>query len=447
MLNWRFSRRRSSLTSSTGDREEGFTMVELVTALGIFAIAATGLALGLSQSLDVTRNDKNRSVGAYLVAQDLESVRSLTFSQLTPGQTDTTETVDGVPYTVRREVEYVTSDSTSNSCDAAAASPSGSKKPVAFVRVKTSALWRAMGATKPPTADTLITPPVSAFDANLGNVAVRLYNAAGKPVGGQSISLTAVSGGAVKTVNTTTEGCGYFAFLTPGLYTASVSAPDHVDFNGLSPATTQVTVEKSTTKAVELDYDTTAKLTVNYTPLGGLPLPAAGIPVTAANSKLTVGYRVFPGGAGAQVTNLFPFTNGYNVWAGGCSDADPEGADAPANGVRYYPAATRDPATAVSPGGNTTVNLKLSGANITVVNGVGAPVVGTEVLAQHVADYRCNLESHTIGLTGATGTVGASIPYGKWVFRTTIGATSYFSGTVALDPSATTPAAVTITVP
>jgi type II secretory pathway pseudopilin PulG len=420
-------------------------MVELIVSLGLFALLSTGLAMGLARSLDLTRNDKNRSVGSYLVAQDMEAIRSVNFALLTPGQTDAPTTVDGVPYTVRREVEYVSSGATANSCDSAATSPAGSKKPVSFVRVKVSVLWGSMGATKPPSAETLITPPIAAFDPNEGNVAVRVYNAAGKGMGGVPVTLS--NGTSSDTVTTTDEGCAYFPFLAEGNYTASASVNQFVDYNGNVVASKPVTVVKSTTKAVQLDYDQASKMTVNYVLFAGLPLPAGGIPVTALNAKLTVGYRVFPGGIGAEVTDLFPFTNGYFVWAGGCSDADPEGENAPANGVRYYPAATRDPAVAVAPGSGTSVNLKLSGAVVTVKNGLGAPVPNVQVVADHIGDYRCAGESHGMGTTSLGGQAGASLPYGRWIFRTTIGSTPYYSGTVTLAPGSGSPAQVTIAVP
>ena len=51
-------------------------MVEMVMSMFIFGIAITALVAGMSSSLNLTRQDRLRSVAANLAAQDMDIVRS-----------------------------------------------------------------------------------------------------------------------------------------------------------------------------------------------------------------------------------------------------------------------------------------------------------------------------------------------------------------------------------
>jgi prepilin-type N-terminal cleavage/methylation domain-containing protein len=101
--------------------EHGFTIVELMAAISIFALVVTGITALMGTSLNLTRNNRNRAVGANLASQEMDVVRSTTFTDLPLGQVTTTQTVDGVPYSVIRETEWVTQNATTGPCQA----PSG----------------------------------------------------------------------------------------------------------------------------------------------------------------------------------------------------------------------------------------------------------------------------------------------------------------------------------
>ena len=56
-------RRRAS---GRADDEAGFTMVEMVIAIFIFAMVITGVGVGMSSALNLTRQNRNRSIAANL---------------------------------------------------------------------------------------------------------------------------------------------------------------------------------------------------------------------------------------------------------------------------------------------------------------------------------------------------------------------------------------------
>ncbi len=94
-------------TSGRAD-EAGFTMVELVVGIFIFALVIGGVVAGMSSSLNLTRQNRNRSIAANLASQEMDTVRSTEFTDLPARDRVTaTQTVDGVPYTITRETQWV----------------------------------------------------------------------------------------------------------------------------------------------------------------------------------------------------------------------------------------------------------------------------------------------------------------------------------------------------
>ena len=67
--------------------EGGYSVVELVAAVTIFALVFAAVSLGIGRALDITRNNRNRTTAAYLAASELEEVRSASFDQVAIGQT------------------------------------------------------------------------------------------------------------------------------------------------------------------------------------------------------------------------------------------------------------------------------------------------------------------------------------------------------------------------
>ena len=55
--------------------EGGYSVVELVAAVTIFALVFAAVSFGIGRALDVTRNNRNRTTAAYLAASELEEVQ------------------------------------------------------------------------------------------------------------------------------------------------------------------------------------------------------------------------------------------------------------------------------------------------------------------------------------------------------------------------------------
>ena len=149
--------------------------------------------------------------------------------------------------------------------------------------------------------------------------------------------------------HTTAEGCAFFAFLTPGAYTVTVTAGTGVgDQEVLIPSqATSVTVGQ--TASLTFNYDTAATITITGWS-GSTATPGDQHPDrdrrTPASSR-TASTRTRPGTT--TLTPLFPYPAGYTVFAGNCTDNNPNGLDTTHN--RFY----NNPGTStvtVTPGGS-----------------------------------------------------------------------------------------------
>src|SRR5580765_5660159 len=98
--------------------EAGFTMVEMVIAIFIFAMVITGVGVGMSSALNLTRQNPNRSIAANLAAQQMDTIRSTDFdaldqmTQLVQPVTLPAASVEGVPYTITQDTAWVRKNAT-----------------------------------------------------------------------------------------------------------------------------------------------------------------------------------------------------------------------------------------------------------------------------------------------------------------------------------------------
>jgi type II secretory pathway pseudopilin PulG len=413
-------------------RQGGYSVVELMVAVTVFALVFAAVSLGIGRALEISRSNRNRSTGAYLAARQLEEVRSKAFDQVALGRTTCVYSSPGPgcsvpsPYTVVQDVSWTSPGSTTTSCNV----PSGGGSSLAYKRVTVTVTWPDMGGVAPVASQTLLTPPSGTFDPNDGHILVQAFDRNAAPLGGQTVT---ISGPESDSQPTTSDGCVFFAFLDPGTYTVSLNATGYVGRQGDQPATQTVAVTATQISTLQFDYDRAATLQVTLTAPTGTPTTAVPSPVdlTVANSNLTVGTKSFSetvtgSGTPRTVTPLFPFASGYQVWAGDCADADPA----------LYPGGSRGPTLASNPAGTTAGTAALGVVTVTVrrTSATGALEPSATVRGLHAAGTGCTagetLTSAT--LTNASGVLRLALPYGTWTIR----ATRTVSGTTRTGTSA-----------
>jgi type II secretory pathway pseudopilin PulG len=394
------------------------TLIELVVAMTLLALLMIGLGASLGAGLRLIRTDRQRVVAANLVTQQMERLRGMPFTSIPLGRTETTETVDGIDYAVRQDVEWQDQGSNNGPCDGGTT--------LDYVRADVSVRWGDMAGVAPVESQTLLAPTAGSFDPSKGNVSVQLRDRDAADLDGIPVKITGPSG--TFTRSTTADGCAFFPNLIPGAYTVSLSNPGYVDGQGTAAPSQSVSVTAGATAAKQFDYDQGATLNIAMAAPNGGTVPS-GLAVTLGNTHYpTPKYKSFTGtGTARTVGNLFPYPEGYTVWAGDCSDAKP-------------PVATDDTIdgpVATAPGTTAAYTLQIPTVTLQVLRaGVGVP--GVSVTAVH--DTSTCTSSFVVGTTDATGTVRAVVPFGKWQFR--VGTTNSAFTTVSTMSSS-----MTMTVP
>ena len=412
--------------------EEGFGLIELIVSLSVFSILMGGIVVTMTAGLGLARSNRERTVAANLASQDIDAVRQADFTSLVPGLSASTVAVDGVNFTLTRNLEWVNTNASSGECDSAGSVPQ-------VMRATVDVSWTNMKTVQPVRTSTVLSPPVGSYDANLGHIAVRVRDRNAAPSPGVPVRI--VGPGADETLSTTgttaaSPGCAFFAFLVPGSYTVTLGTNGYVDRQGVASPSQTVGVNSGQVASVAFDYDVAASLTATITGnFGGTP--ANSMPITLGNTGfLPTGTKVFTGvGTVRTLSNLFPFVDGYTGWTGDCADADPLGKDA--GGNRYWPSALRDDAFEVSPGSTAPVPVSAGTVQVNFTRASGSGSV--TIVAVHGNDTLCPAgETLTVAtFTATTGTALIALPYGTWTIKAS-GKTPIGSWpVVTLDPSAT----------
>ena len=316
-------RARPAGAPGSPSHESGLTLIELVIAISVFAVMAGGIASTASSGLNLIRNDRNRSIAANLASQEMDEIRQTDFGSLPlSGLTTATKTVDGVSYDVERQFDFVATTATTSPCDSVGGVPK-------LLRATVKVRWNAMGSIPPVQSNTVITPPVGAFDPNLGHIAVKISDrdpgVLPENISAVPVYLTGMS--VNRTLYTTAEGCAFFDHLAVGTYTVQLGQPGSVDRQGVGNPTQTAGVTAGAITAVGFDYDQAGTIDATLTAAGGGTLPASTwsqIPVVLGNTAfLPSGTKEFSGtGTFRTLASLFPSTTGYTAVAGACAGAD-----------------------------------------------------------------------------------------------------------------------------
>ncbi len=399
------------------NRDEGFSLVEVLVAMMVFAFVAMGATSGFITEIALEHKSRNRVTAAALAASDIDLARSTPPSDLVLGSDITTSPViNGTTFTIQRDVAYLPLNSTQGACDGGA----NNGATVQIYRVTTTVTWPRMGTTSPVRADTQISPE-SEQAANTYNIGIKVLDEFNEGVNARPVRLSGPSGTFI--VNTTSDGCAFFVGLVAGTYDAEVRAAGWVDNQLAAVATASVTVPSGT--------GTTVTSPVNYTPSAQLtltvgdvlhPVPA-NVPLSLNNPSLVPETRVAAGTGAIRIIGpsnpfgLFPYEAGYQAWLGSCGEADPQGESPFLEPIGpYYPDALRQDAMTVTAGNNTNGSIAAGTLELRFTDGANMPITGVSVTAHHPADGSlCNDVVYPLtGVSDAAGYLGATLPYGTW---------------------------------
>jgi prepilin-type N-terminal cleavage/methylation domain-containing protein len=427
----RRNRARASVAS-----EHGFTLIEVMaSALVVLLVSAAALiALG-----GVTRSswdNQVRSEAQALAQQNEDKLRGYNINEISNlNQTLPPITLNGTIFTIKETASYITASTGTPSCT----NPSAD-----YLQTTSTVSWQNMDGAAPVVVTGQLTPTVGSISANNGGLAVSALNASGGGDANVGVSLTGTS---TATGATASDGCALFGDLPSGAYTVSVTPPVGVYVDGrtgqavtaANPDVLPATVSPGTTPASRaFSLDVPGSITTTFTdafPIAGLTAPATPTApdVVAFNTNMTgVQYRMctvddgatcpavgnqdtsFPAadwtGTGGQVvaSPLFPYTSPYTVYAGSCTNDDPN---------LVSSGAASDSSASVTEGGNASPSpaVVLPAMVVKLWSGTAAAPGSEQALpvAWHVAltDTGCNVEYNTANNSAATLPAGqAALP-------------------------------------
>jgi type II secretory pathway pseudopilin PulG len=357
--------------------ERGSVLIEVMVGAVVLSIAAVGLLNGLDGAQGTSGKNKARSVAAALAEQDQERMRSMSVKDLVGYSQTRTVTVRGVDYSVQSTGSWAVDNGGPISC-------SNNSKTAANIRIVSAV---SSNATKGVIDEaSLVTPPAGSFAAGEGRAVVKVLDRNAAPIQGATVNLTGASS---FSGTTNSLGCVIFPFVAQGGYTATVSGLGLVDWQGNTPATKATSVTAGTSTLTSFEVDASADIRANFdTLVGGTLVANATVKsqwLTVLNSKLTVGFENFEasptGSPNALVTAspLFPFVDGYGVYAGKCTTNNP--ALAPTNTPASLQVFTPTPGQIM-----TTPRVRVPAINVRVLQVDGTTLQAGAVITVKTAD-------------------------------------------------------------
>jgi prepilin-type N-terminal cleavage/methylation domain-containing protein len=432
--------------------DSGFSLIEVVVAMVVLLIFAGALCVTLLDGLSVSKVSRERVAASNLAARELEIVRnsfstsdasalaigatsSVTNGNPLTGAVGTDSVVDGVPYTIRRDVQWLPTGTGTSACDGGALVVSPA------LQVFVTVIWPNMRTARPVTAETVMTPlKGTTDDLTVAYIAVKVQNADGTPA--EAVTATAAGPGGTFVHTTDGSGCAVFQVGTAGTYSVTLNQTGWVDQSG-----TQLSVKTPVVAAVgtlvtkTMTYDLLASMNVTLASDVGyqLPTPLPAINYVKLNALGTLVRQTVPASAGSTlVSSLWPWSTGYAAWPGGCPDSDP--ATAPTTG------GTRGANIIIAPGTTGAVTARLAPVALTVQSSpltLNVPIPNVVVTATNVSTgaLACSTadKTLTLGTTDASGKLKTSLPFGSWTLNTTYKLLPAGPGSVVANTDPITP--------
>jgi hypothetical protein len=407
-------------TALEPSNDRGTTLIEVIVAALLLAMAAGAVSTILVSAVKSSENSRQRVAASNLAQREIENSRNLfgtsDTAALTLGNSGTQvnptpypvgssgdSVVDGTKFHVVRDAKWLPFGNGTSACDGS------SLVNYPNLRINVTVSWsRGTSGTSSVTDTTLLTPQKTLLATSADSyVAVKVINSAGQPMPGVNVALSGPT--ASSPSQTDDSGCAVFLAGSTGTYSASLNNSGYVDNTGNPTPSKSQQVATGQLYVLQFSYDRAATLRIVQTVLTGYS-PSYALPgvVNYGNSALpgtTHSLAVTSGGVYTTVTNLWPSTDGYTAWAGGCADSDPGNTGA-----------GRGAPTVVAPGGSGDVAAWLAPVDITV-SSKATSVVQPNVAVTATSSSTCPAGQGTIALgrTDPTGHLKSSLPFGSWV--------------------------------
>ncbi|MEX6429171.1 carboxypeptidase-like regulatory domain-containing protein [Ferrimicrobium sp.] len=349
---------------------------------------------------------------------DAEATRSFTNLTNMLGTSTHTATIGSIVYTITDNLYWTEGTSNPNGCNANATS-SQVLEPILSASVTVT--WTGMAPFPPVRSTTGYHVPAGYSSPTTGSVLVVAQNQAGVPDSNVIVSLVAqgAASDTAQTVQTDSQGCALFPFITPGVYAVSLSAPSGQTW--ITPASTPdpsqtVTVSASQSTQADFTYAQAASFSITYP---NIPIPWA-FGVSLGSTSLPGGETIYsPNPSSSPVTGIapvFPATTGYQAWLGQCQL------------YTSFSGTGLGQIAIAQPGTTSAINLLGQPVTITVTK-ASSPVSGATVSVQQTDANGtplsgCSNSITAVGTTNSNGQLTFLAPIGYVTITVTDGSSS-----------------------
>jgi len=351
--------------------ERGSLLIEVMVSATIVLVVGFGVLAMVDRTTQLSAEQRSQAIAGNLAQVEIDRVKGLSLSELSNLRSVRHETVADVVYDITTRADWMDDKAVDPSC----ATP-GAKAD--YLKVQTSVTHRGIGTNRPAVLDTLISPPVRAFDANQGSLALLVADHAGNPVSGATVSL---AGPATFDDTTSASGCILWGYVPAGSgYAVSVSKAGYVTPSGAATAGGPASVVGDATSNVSYQYDRGASIRTSFTvrdATGALIATSPKLATVESGTGAGLSKTYNLGTASSLDTAskglLFPFTNPYAIYAGCASNRPP----AP-TAAALTPGDAIQAADTVVPALHVTVldgSSPVVGATVSVATGCGNTIV------------------------------------------------------------------------
>jgi hypothetical protein len=314
-------------------------------------------------------------------------------------------------YTVTSRADWVR-DSTG-----ATQSCTNDSSQASYLKITSTVTSSVVGtATKPLTLSSIVAPPVGAFAANQGTLAVKVVDSRDQPVVGMNVSIT---GSRNLQDATNSSGCAVFAYIPASTYHILLNEAGWVDQTNRTPVDQTQAVTSGNVTVATVQYDRAAKVGVKfetYTSAGVVDSKGWGI--AAARVDVGKGTTYFEGSAPPQAqvdaVSLWPAQTGYKFSSGDCAGAEPSTL------ISNWWTTSPGNANVLAPlPGSTDGVVKIRQPPLTMVVRSGSTAIAGATVVLTPADGACMKPTLTTDSSGrATAASGSTfdpgIPFGKY---------------------------------
>jgi type II secretory pathway pseudopilin PulG len=398
------------------DDERGFTIIEVLVSAAMLVVMSLALLSTLDGAQATSSANRARSVAADVAEQDQERMRGMKITALSNYSAQHTDTVGGIPYQVASSAAWVRD---ANGAPVSCTSGAGQADYMQITSTVTPV--NAVGQRQPVVMKSLMAPPVGSFGTE-GTLALKVKDRADAAQPGVPV---AISGPESRSGTTNSLGCVVFDYVKPGTYNMVLNTPGWVTQQGVTNYTINGTVTTGNVNTTEVVYDKAAPITVNFVtqPLGAATeQPTIGTSARVNNGLLTgpSGYRqqtqlYSAGKSDMSFPSTFPFSDGYAVYSGTCTQANPTSGGANSG---YFTTSTigKRQQVATNPGVPVTAIVREPAINIEVRKGT-SPTTSPLVDGAHVKINSTTSGCESFDLANAT-TAGVlndpGMPFGTY---------------------------------